>query len=157
MLKPLSFHVSKAKNGGRKKKKKDLNAKLAAVYDSHQDGERKTLIETHPWFISIVCLWESSCQSSRWRDIAECRENEDNCGKNRKKNNEGHAVKTNYIDWYHLAKECYLISQKGMTADILWTVCILQALINVAQMFDSSIPYFSNQNKLAISRLKNSF
>lgn len=78
------------------KKKEDPNTKLAAIYNSHQDGERKTLIETRLWFISIVCLWESSCQSSRWRDIAECRENEDNCGKNRK-NNEGHAVKTNYI------------------------------------------------------------
>jgi len=38
------------------KEKKDPNAKLAAMYDSHQDGERKTLIETCLLFISIVCL-----------------------------------------------------------------------------------------------------
>lgn len=75
---------------------KDCDAELVAMCNSHQDGERKTLIETRLWFISIVCLWESSCWSDRWRDIAEWRENEDNCGKNRK-NNEGHAVKTNYI------------------------------------------------------------
>lgn len=94
MLKPLSFHAFKGKNGGGEKK--DPNAKLAAMYNSNQDGERQTLIETRLRFISIVCLWESSCRSDRWRDIAEWRENEDNCVKNRK-NNEGHAVKTNYI------------------------------------------------------------
>lgn len=84
------------RQGREEGKKKDPNAKLAAMYNSHQDGERQTLIETHLRFIYIVCLWESSCQSDRWRDTAEWRENEDKCSKNRK-NNEGHAFKTNYI------------------------------------------------------------
>lgn len=94
MLKPLSFVASKAKNGGGKKK--DPNAKLAAMYDSHQDGERKTLIETRLRFISIVCLWKVLVGLTDEETLLNEEKMKITVVKI-EKNNEGHAVKTNYI------------------------------------------------------------